>query len=251
VCGIVLVRDGIAMKLHIFSDCHFEFHRDGGESFINSLKPNQNEIAIIAGDLSSIQMLEKSFSLLCKQFGHVIFVCGNHELYGGSPSKLAICKSKIDFLNLHWLDNSFVEIDGQRFIGSTLWFPRPNNVYAKKGLNDFVKIKDFEPWVYEQNDNSIEFLQNELRSTDILISHHFPFKQSIHPEFKNSTLNQFFFAGDQVESIVMEKKPYVTIHGHTHSSFDYEIMGGMRVVCNPFGYAVYDENPAFDYNKII
>jgi hypothetical protein len=35
------------------------------------------------------------------------------------------------------------------------------------------------------------------------------------------------------------------IHGHTHTSFDYEI-NGTRVVCNPRGYAPVLLNPGFD-----
>jgi len=39
------------------------------------------------------------------------------------------------------------------------------------------------------------------------------------------------------------------IHGHTHDSFDYAV-NGVRVVCNPRGYARdgVNENPLFDAN---
>ena len=39
------------------------------------------------------------------------------------------------------------------------------------------------------------------------------------------------------------------VHGHTHSSFDYNIHG-TRVVCNPRGYEDHDLNPEY-YDIII
>ena len=37
------------MKLIIFSDCHLEFHRDDGASFVHELVPVQNAVAVVAG----------------------------------------------------------------------------------------------------------------------------------------------------------------------------------------------------------
>ncbi|OXH93504.1 metallophosphoesterase, partial [Burkholderia multivorans] len=45
------------------------------------------------------------------------------------------------------------------------------------------------------------------------------------------------------------------VHGHTHTSFDYVVEGGTRVVCNPRGYihrrTGERENAAFAWDKVI
>ena len=40
------------------------------------------------------------------------------------------------------------------------------------------------------------------------------------------------------------------VHGHTHTSFDYVLLG-TRVVCNPRGYIPYEPNPDFDPRCVV
>lgn len=238
------------MKLIIFSDCHLEFHRDDGASFVHELVPVQNAVAVVAGDLSTSDLLEKSFAMLCHKFEHVVFVSGNHELYGTSPSTLGECKSALSskFANLHWLDNEVVKIGGVRFVGTTLWFPPPPSGTPKWALNDFVQIRGFEPWVYEEHEKALKFLERELGPEDVLMTHHFPFHRSIPRMWRTSSLNPFFHAGERAEAVVSGKKPRLVVHGHTHTSFNY-VHEGMAVVCNPHGYP--GENHEFDFGKIV
>jgi len=237
------------MKLVIFSDCHLEFHQDDGNSFMDCLPASFDDVAVVAGDLATLQMLDRAFATLCSKFKHVVFVNGNHELYGWSPSDIDVCRQRAKkFQNLSWLEREAVEIDGRRFVGTTLWFPEPPESCPKWALNDYNQIRGFEPWVYDQHEKSLEFLKTELRSTDILVTHHFPFKKSIPRAYEGSSLNAFFHAGERAEALVAEKKPVLAIHGHTHTSFDY-VTDGVRVVCNPHGYP--NENRGFDFGKII
>lgn len=238
------------MKLAVFSDCHFEFHRDGGRSFISELESVPDVVAVVAGDLAPLPYLTEPLTALCAKFRHVVYVSGNHELYGGRSSDVERCKGAISksLPNLHWLEREFVEIDDVRFVGTTLWFPLPPLNAPKHALNDYNLIREFEPWVYRESEESSTFLDKTLKSDDILVTHHFPFERSIAREYHGSPLNSFFHAGKQAEAVVMEKKPRLAIHGHTHTSFDY-VVGGTRVVCNPHGYP--NENPDFDYGKIV
>ena len=238
------------MKLVIFSDCHLEFHRDDGVSFVSELLPIRDSVAVVAGDMSTSDLLEKSFGMLCRKFKHVVFVSGNHEYYGTDPSNLGRCKLELSskFPNLHWLENEIAEIEGIRFVGTSLWFPPPPVGTPKWALNDFVQIRGFEPWVYEEHEKALRFIERELRPEDVLVTHHFPFQQSIPRVWKTSSLNPFFYAGERAEALVAQREPRLAIHGHTHTSFNYA-HGKTTVVCNPHGYP--GENHEFDFGKIV
>ena len=238
------------MKLVVFSDCHFEFHKDKGASFVRNMARFADCVAVVAGDLSTLPLLLPSLQLLCNRYDNVVYVAGNHDLYGASPSDLQRCKARAlkSFKNFHWLDNSSVEIGGVRFVGTTLWFPPPPLTALKWALNDYSQIRDFEPWVYHEHGKALSFLENELDPDDVLITHHFPFSKSIAKEYDGSSLNPFFHAGSRAEELVAKKEPRLAVHGHTHTSFDYE-SGKTRVVCNPAGYL--SENSLFDFEKVV
>ena len=40
------------MRLQLLSDLHFEFHRDGGRSFVDSLDPGGIDVLVLAGDIA-------------------------------------------------------------------------------------------------------------------------------------------------------------------------------------------------------
>lgn len=236
------------MRILIASDLHTEFHMDSGTSLVSSMEDDV-DVAVIAGDLANAHTLKRALRLVCSKFKQVVFVHGNHDMYGGSPAGLRLMKDELrQVSNLHWIDNEAVEIGGTRFVGSTLWFPTPTNSAMKMYLNDFRHISDFEPWVYDNHEASLRFLDTELTASDVLVTHQFPFSGSVSPEFLKSPLNCFFHAGRQAEAIVAEKEPFLAIHGHTHASFDY-YTGNTRVVCNPHGYP--GENASFNFGKIV
>ena len=81
----------------------------------------------------------------------------------------------------------------------------------------------------------------------VVITHHAPSRQSIHPRFADSLLNACFVS--DAERLVDGSRAQLWVHGHTHDSFDY-VLNGTRVVCNPRGYAKdgINENAGFDAN---
>jgi Icc-related predicted phosphoesterase len=238
------------LSIQVMSDFHLEFHADGGRGFIDSLNPIGVDVLVVAGDLMPASRLEQSLAHLCKRYRRVVFVAGNHEIYDASPSVLMIARWDCRHLfNLHWLERDVVEIEGVRFVGTTLWFADTFAARANKHrLNDFNKIRDFVPWVYDENAKSVAFLRREVRLNDVVVTHHLPSYRSVAPQYKDSLFNAFFVC--DVEDVIRDKGPQLWIHGHTHSSCDYEI-GDTRVLCNPFGYAGIDVNDAFDSNLVV
>ena len=55
-------------------------------------------------------------------------------------------------------NNDSVEIDGQRFVGSTLWFPATQDAWSQEDrINDFRYIDGFSEWVYPVNIGDWQF----------------------------------------------------------------------------------------------
>jgi Icc-related predicted phosphoesterase len=243
------------MKICVLSDLHLEFRPSAPASraFIETL-PNDCDVLVLAGDIGRPgQSLAEELAIFCDRFHHVVYVLGNHEYYGLSVAEThdRIAAIQASLPNLHWLDDSAVTIDGQRFIGSTLWFPRHTDDRGKWAMTDFTAIRDFDPWVYEKNAESLTYLRCNLQPRDVLVTHHLPSPRSVHPKYADSPLNKFFMC--DIERLIVEKEPALALHGHTHESCDYAI-GPTRVVCNPYGYHAQNPseiNPKFNPNLLV
>jgi Icc-related predicted phosphoesterase len=156
------------------------------------------------------------------------------------------------YKNFHWLNNSDTVIDGQRFVGATLWFPDAPGNWAHEGqMTDFKTIQGFKGWVYKENDQTQMYLTNNIQEGDIVVTHHLPCTLSIADQFKTSEMNRFFVC-DMSETI-LDKKPSLWLHGHTHESCDY-VIGDTRVICNPYGYRNEGHgmlNHSFDLAQVV
>lgn len=244
------------MKALVVSDLHFEFHRDGGLSFVESLP--DADVCLCPGDLSSSHELWDALCLLLWKYPHVVYTYGNHEFYGSNIPKVKANVKKLlgrlpkmdeKYGKLHVLDNSTCEIEGRRFVGTTLWFRKvPGSPEYERMLNDFSKIGNAHQRIYEENEKALAFLEETVTGDDIVLTHHMPALESVHPKYAGSPLNRFFLC--DVSPLIHERQPKLWVHGHTHESCDY-CLGRTQVLCNPFGYAAYEENPAFNPELIV
>jgi Icc-related predicted phosphoesterase len=241
------------MKILVVSDLHFEFTSDGGRSLVADFEKDV-DVLVAAGDIAVGEGIPEALRLLSQNYKHVVYVPGNHEYYGSTRSRVRtlIHKACKENDNLYWITGNAKRIDDQRFIGDTLWFPK-HPTAPKHNMNDFRLIKDFEEWVYEENRQTVEMLGAHVCSQDIVVTHYLPSYQSVADKYRGSELNAFFVC--DMEHVIRKEQPKLWIHGHTHTSCDYTIEhengNKTRVVCNPFGYAWHEENPKFDYGKII
>jgi len=76
--------------------------------------------------------------------------------------------------------------------------------------------------------------------TIVFAGHHSPSKLSTHPKYQNEYLMNGGYSSDLSEFILDHPEIKLWTHGHTHDPFDY-MVGETRVVCNPRGYAGWDE----------
>ncbi len=236
------------MRIRVLSDLHLEFMTtETRTAFIESV-PVDCDVLVLAGDVDSGASLLSALQAFADRFRHVVYVLGNHEFYGTSVvDRLAALRSWNKPANFHWLENSSVVIDGQRFIGCSLWFPHTPDADTG-GLNDFVQIRDFVPWVYERNRESVAFLEANVQFGDVVVTHHLPSNLCVHRKYRGDPLNAFFVC--DVEHVMRAKMPEVWIHGHTHESVDC-VVEQTRIVCNPYGYAGHETNGRFDPTKTV
>ncbi|HKX44714.1 MAG TPA: metallophosphoesterase family protein [Burkholderiaceae bacterium] len=251
------------MKLHIVSDVHLS------RGPMN-LPTTDADALIAAGDISRPQEAVAWLQALNKP---VLYIAGNHEFYGGSIAGIrAELRRLCAGSNVHFLDNEEVVLDGVRFLGTTLWTdfmlcgegePRAEAMReAVRFMNDFrvIRYGFADQRVFMPTDAAELFainagwlegkLAQPYTGRTVVITHHAPSPKSIHPRFANSLVNACF--ASDAERLVDARTSCLWVHGHMHDSFDY-MLNGVRVVCNPRGYAVGDvnENARFDPSLVV
>jgi Icc-related predicted phosphoesterase len=259
------------MKIQVLSDLHLE-----SAQFAPSVVPDV-DVVVLAGDIApglrGMRWARETFS-----GQKIVYVAGNHEFYDHQLDALSLqLRDAAKDLSVFFLERSSVEIDGIRFLGTTLWtdfelFGSARSEESKSTASlymlDFSCIKvtrglspallphssNFTPSDAKREfDLSAAWLDAELASGDpsrtIVVTHHAPHMLSVEPRFGSDLLSSAF-ASDLTRLLGRSK---FWIHGHMHGSSRYNV-NGTEVVSNPRGYRRRDgamENGAFDPNLII
>ena len=237
------------MRALICSDLHLECHADQGISLLATLNTNVDAL-VLAGDLCSASMLEGTIGKLCSMFKHVVYVCGNHELWQSSFIEVYRKLWALSDLhpNLHWLENNSVDVGGQRFVGATGWFKHTQAADDNKHrMPDYTEIQGFEDLVYHKHRITLDYFKTQVKLSDVVLTHHLPAAVCIRPEFKQSKVLPFFVSGFDS---VLTKNPKLWIFGHSHLGLDLTV-NQTRLLANPFGSALKDSNSDFNPNLII
>lgn len=140
------------MKIALCSDLHLEF---GDITLTNQYNA---DVLILSGDImvakdlpdhAHFEKYKNFLDVISKEFPHVIYVAGNHEHYHHEFSKTfdVIRKFVQPYGNIHFLEKEFVEIEGMRFIGGTLWTDMNNDdeethYHVSYRMNDFRVISN-------------------------------------------------------------------------------------------------------------
>jgi len=238
------------LSIKPLSDLHFEFDLDRGDKFIKNLS-NDCDILVLAGDIvcpyhTDYEPLKK----LCDKFKTVLYVAGNHEFYKSSFAEemKKIKKLNKEIPNLHFLNNKRIEIEGQGFGGTTLWFPETGWVNQLKGsFSDFRFIEDNYK-IFKEHSKAINFIEKKMKKDDILITHHVTTSKAIHPMFEGNIYNDFFIT--DISKLLEKKKIKMSIFGHSHIGSNF-VDNNIRYVCNPKGYFMERYITNFNPNLII
>lgn len=205
------------------------------------------------------------------QYPHVVYVAGNHEFYNGKWVKgIQYLRDECAmYPNIHFLENDVAIIDDVVFVGGTLWTDMnkgdPLTLHAVRDMiNDFRVIKNDEKGYtplkpadtvirHRYTLQYIKHIVSEHKDKQcVVVGHHSPSHQSIHPMYAHDTLMNGAYHSDLSEFILDHPQIKLWTHGHTHHPFDY-VIGETRIVCNPRGYESddYSEGTGWDPTKVI
>lgn len=116
------------LQLQIVSDLHLDSLEDPISKLQSGLIIPSAHVLAVIGDTCSLDgpMFEEFLNYVAPRFKHVLIVNGNHEYYSETTHTIQQLKTSqvstiSQFDNVTLLDNSFVDIDGFRIVGSTLW----------------------------------------------------------------------------------------------------------------------------------
>lgn len=261
------------MKIRVASDLHTEFVPMGStervfEKMIPYLDDEQNMVLILAGDIvanfndwhnSSLDVYTSWLYDLALRHKALIYVGGNHEGYfSGGLIKVLNYWHEISSTipNFHFLENETVEIDGARFLGTTLWtaLDNPiNEIVVKDVMNDFNYIKGMSvaKWKYAHT-QARAFLEDELAKEydgdTVVVTHHAPSFMSVAECYAGNPCNDAY--ASNLDNLIAYNDIKLWCHGHTHVSFDYEI-ADTRIICNPHGYWEKEENPNYNPSLVV
>jgi Icc-related predicted phosphoesterase len=205
------------------------------------------------------------------QFPHVIYIMGNHEFYNGKfYAGIEYMREECaKYPNVYMLEQDTKIIDDVTFVGGTLWTNMnkrdPLTMHAIEGMmNDFRIIRNDKRNyasmsaldVAIRHDKTLQYIklildQNKDKKC-VVVGHHTPSFQSMHPMYAHDTLMNGGYHSDLSEFILDHPQIKLWTHGHTHHPFDYMI-GETRVVCNPRGYENdgYSEQTGWNPNILL
>lgn len=234
------------MNIQVASDLHLEFleRRFPGERIIEP-EP-EADILVLAGDIHNGT---KGLTSFANWPVPIVYVAGNHEFYGNAwdQTRADLRKNCADS-NIHFLDNDCFEFKGVRFLGCTLWTDFRQNGFTQTqcmsavevALNDYHVIHTQDGTLRARDtladhEQSRRWLERKLAKPypgkTVVVTHHGPHPQSIHPKYCGNQIN----AGFVSDLTPLVQKADLWLHGHVHDSFDYQV-GKCRVVANPAGY---------------
>jgi len=252
------------MKLQIFSDLHLDVAPIRPITIVDGV-----DLVIAAGDTceGALRAFEHLRRIVPMQIP-VIMVMGNHEYYRRFiPDELSLARATAPDLNIHLLEGDAVVFGQVQFVGATLWtdyrlFGEALQAGVMRacghGMNDHRRIGwSKRPWLrfrpqeaallhHRSRTYLAARLAERFDGPTVVITHHAPHRQSIHPDFQNDWLSAAYIS--DLSDLIEAHQPTLWVHGHIHHSFDYRI-DATRVLCNPHGYG--DENPAFNGSLVV
>ena len=244
------------MNLRILSDLHLEIH----PYIIPLMQDEANQILILAGDICPLVNFEKHklfFEDSVKRFKKVLYVFGNHEYYGGNIQDEENYTELLNMLGVEVINDYRSSIFDNHFIhGGTLWTDYGNNpmdeLQCAMGMSDFRAIRNGDRSLSTADckkmfKHTVSQLDHDLTGS-IVVTHHSPSYQGLSSKYKGNCLNSGFHSN--LDELILNRKPKLWIHGHTHDSLDYMI-GDTRVICNPRGYASSHHNENQNFNPFL
>lgn len=200
---------------------------------------------------------------LSKKFKYVVFVLGNHDYWKVNlslePGKVRSEINDQGLKNVFLLERDSIILDQVKFVGGTLWTDFMNldagvlyrapilmNDYSYIRGKNWEKVKSIH--FYEVFEKTKSFIAKHAKrdvenQTVVVVTHMAPSYRSVHQELISHPEHTPYYYSS-LDGFIEEIDVDLWLHGHTHGHSDYFI-GKCRVICNPRGYMLFNENTNF------
>ncbi len=234
------------MKIHAISDIHIDFDRNARAMEQISEFDFQDDILILAGDISShLRLIEKGFSILMRRFKQIVYVPGNHDLWVDQEncsdsmekyryicsltvsSNIAMEAYQTGTLSivplLGWYDYSFGMPDEKM---KHIWMDYHECIWPA-GF-DAPAITE-----YFLSQNKMDVPEN---NTVISFSHFLP-RIDLMPSYIPEQYRYLYpvLGSRRIDDQIRKMGSEIHVYGHTHVNRDIKI-DGIRYINNAFGY---------------
>lgn len=252
-----------SMRIQYMSDLHVDCTRCPMPHQVPGV-----DAVVVAGDTCS--GVEPCFAYLRAAFPAplpLIVVLGNREFRGRAfVTQSRRARSIAPDYDITLLDDRAVEMQGVRFVGSTLWTDyrlhgenrQLDAIAADARRGDLARMAMSDrPWKpFTPLDAVARFeagsafvarsCSTPFDGPTVVVSHHAPSARSLDPRFVGGARDASYASG--LDHMILGCAPALWIHGHVHRSCDYGLCS-TRVVCNAKGAT--GENPTFDPSVVV
>ena len=269
------------MKIQLLSDLHLEVH-----PHFHPRPAPEAQLLVLAGDIGSYQagslLAGDDFGLerFSPRLGWpvpVLYVPGNHEYdnldFDAAHERL---RATCERLGITWLEREVLQVQGVRFVGTTLWadfdalatdadrldgsnarvlkkrekaFRAANYYIRKMGMTRGGEALLAEGW-RELGLECEQWLRRALAvpfdGTTVAVTHFAPSLRSADPRY-GVTPGTAGFCNSLDELLPLAQ---FWLHGHLHCQQDYAA-GGCHVMANTLGYAARGEQEGFREQLVI
>lgn len=249
------------VKVWLISDLHLEHYHHDIDALWTDLKKKvpqtiapgrkpENEVLVLAGDLGWPVLLNGTVNPGYRQllknvkesFETVIFVSGNHEMYGKNQLSLDAVDQVLRDLaretDTHYLQKDSLLVRGLLFLGCTLWtrvkerdfFGLNDSRFVFKEHSDYLALHmDHRRWLEEE----LIAAKNKGQRT-VVVTHHLPSAALVHPRFAMQPNSGFC---TNLEALIASKADVLKlwVSGHSHERMTANV-AGVPLVINPVGY---------------
>jgi Icc-related predicted phosphoesterase len=246
------------VKIQYCSDLHLEFEQNNKFLLTNPISVC-GDILILAGDIVPLHdefLNNPFFSLISEKFREVFWVPGNHEYYYNNISDYGSSFNIKVHDNIRIVNNIVLQIEGIRFIFSTLWsrISRANEKIIEQGVSDFECItnnsKKFRVADFNRlHDESLSFLRQSLTERadkTVVITHHLPSSLCDSHVHNASPIKEAFCV--DLTDYIEESNANFWIYGHSHYNQKPLIVGKTILLTNQLGYIHLNEHDSFKQN---
>lgn len=250
----------------VVSDLHLEFEPcelPGGDILLLCGD------AFVAGDLLDTNhsldsaLDRKKYRHFCatelRKYWRTLLVLGNHENWNSYIDRTPelIRQMLADYApNATLLNNEWVEIDGVRFIGSTLWatygygtgaqtrYQFRTKDFKKIGLKDYETGRDRPLFVSDaaaMHEKAVGFIRDasDVDIPCVVMTHYSPTYYAVDRQRFPDMHDDEAYCSNQHDLIVDRPRIKLWFHGHVHNRHRTRV-GDATIAANPRGYAGYE-----------